>query len=113
LFDWAVKLEHIEKNPTDGVTFERPDTEGFAAWTESEISQFEAHWPIGTRERLALAIFIYTGLRRGDAATLGRQHVTDGVISLKTERPERRSSSPFWTSCKPSSTPAQRVQWST
>jgi len=32
---------------------------------------FEARWPIGTRERLALTILLYTGLRRGDAVSLG------------------------------------------
>ena len=86
LFAWALSRELVEKNPTDGVVFERPATEGFAVWSEAEIAKFEAHWPIGTRERLALAIFLFTGLRRGDAAILGRQHVTDGVISIKTEK---------------------------
>ena len=28
----------------------------------------------------------YTGLRRGDVARLGRQHVKDGVITLRTEK---------------------------
>jgi integrase len=41
---------------------------------------------IGTRERLALAVFLYTGLRRGDVARLGRRHVRNGVISLRTEK---------------------------
>jgi integrase len=36
--------------------------------------------------RLALAILLYTGLRRGDAARLGRQHVRDGVIMLRTQK---------------------------
>jgi integrase len=29
---------------------------------------------------------VYTGLRRGDAAKLGRQHVKDGTITLRTEK---------------------------
>jgi integrase len=42
--------------------------------------------PLGTRERLAFAILLYTGRRRGDAAVLGRQHVREGVIQLSTEK---------------------------
>jgi integrase len=29
---------------------------------------------------------LYTGLRRGDAVQLGRQHIRDGVISMRTEK---------------------------
>jgi integrase len=29
---------------------------------------------------------LYTGLRRGDAAKLGRQHVKDGIITIRTEK---------------------------
>jgi integrase len=29
---------------------------------------------------------LYTGLRRGDAAILGRQHVSDGVITMRAEK---------------------------
>ena len=87
LFAWAVDAEHIERNPCDGVeNVKRPKTGGFHAWTEAEISKFEARWPVGTRERLALAILLYTGLRRGDAARLGPQHVHEGVIVLDTEK---------------------------
>ena len=32
------------------------------------------------------SIFCFTGLRRGDAAVVGRQHVRDGVISIHTEK---------------------------
>jgi integrase len=41
---------------------------------------------IGTREHLALAVLLYTGLRRGDAARLGRQHIKNGRISVATEK---------------------------
>jgi hypothetical protein len=36
------------------------------SWTEAEIAQFEDRWPIGTRERLALALALYTGQRSSD-----------------------------------------------
>ena len=58
----------------------------FHTWTKEELACFEAHWPVGTRECLALDILLYTGLRRGDAARLGRPHVRDGVARILTEK---------------------------
>ena len=86
LFQWAKKAQHIEIDPTEGVRGFPNKTEGFHAWTEEEITKFELRWPIGTRERLALAVLLYTGLRRGDASDLGRQHIRDGVITFRTAK---------------------------
>jgi enterobacteria phage integrase len=35
-------------------------------WTEAEIAQFEAFWPVGSKPRLAFALHLYTGQRRSD-----------------------------------------------
>jgi len=86
LFSWALDAEHVKTNPTIDIVAPVPRTEGFHVWTEDEIDRFEARWPIGTRERLAIAILLYTGLRRGDAARLGPQHVKDRVITIRTEK---------------------------
>lgn len=85
-FKWMHDADMIEEDPTQGVKAPRYKTDGHHVWTEEEVRQFEAHWPIGTRERLALAIFLYTGLRVSDVCRLGRQHVKDGVISIKTAK---------------------------
>ena len=55
-------------------------------WTEDEMAAYEHRWPIGTRQRVWLDVLAYTGLRRGDAVRLGRQHVRNGVASLKVEK---------------------------
>jgi integrase len=86
LFRWAVEAGLLDTDPTEGVKRPAYQTEGYHVWTEEEVAQFEARWPLGTRERLALVIFLCTGLRRGDAARLGRQHLRDGVITIKTEK---------------------------
>jgi integrase len=86
LFTWAVDAELADSDPTEGIAWAVNKSEGHEPWTDDEIAAFEARWPTGTRERLALAIFLNTGLRRGDAAILGRQHVKDGVITLRTEK---------------------------
>jgi integrase len=86
LFRWADGAGLVESDPTQGVAKVIYKTYGHAPWTGEDITAFEARWPIGTRERLALAIFVYTGLRRGDASRLGRQHIKEGIISLRTEK---------------------------
>ena len=87
LFAWAVEAEHVEEDPTTNVkNVPRPKTGGFPVWTAADLDAFEKRWPIGTRERLAFAILLYTGFRRGDAARLGPQHVSNGVISIIADK---------------------------
>lgn len=86
LFRWAFDAGLVPSDPTIGIAIKKPKSKGFPVWTEDEIARFEKRWPLGTRERLMFDIFLYTGLRRGDAARLGRQHVRDGVITLDTEK---------------------------
>lgn len=88
LFAWAVEHEHVAVDPTKGVALlsGRNDAVGFHTWTEDELARFESRWPLGTRERLAFDVLLYTGLRRGDAVMLGRQHVRNGVILFRTEK---------------------------
>jgi integrase len=90
LFRWALEAEHVKEDPTVGVKNPREATgEGFPIWTEADIDAYQAHWPLGTRERVWLDVLLYTGLRRGDAVTLGRQHVRDGIATLRTEKSQR------------------------
>ncbi|WP_128562155.1 tyrosine-type recombinase/integrase [Methylobacterium crusticola] len=88
LFGWAVDREYVASNPTTGVKLlsGENDDAGFHAWTEEELAAFEARWPVGTRQRLAFDLLLYTGLRRGDAVRLGRQHVRGGELTLRTEK---------------------------
>ena len=87
LFRWALDAELVEIDPTASVKNPpRPKTAGFRAWTEDDIAAFERRWPAGSRERVWLHVLLYTGLRRGDAVTLGRQHVRGGVATLRTEK---------------------------
>jgi integrase len=82
-YAWASSEEGklVSSNPTKGVSLLKGDNDGigFHTWTEDEVAQYEAKWPIGTRERLALDILLYTGFRRGDAVRCGRQHIRDTV----------------------------------
>jgi integrase len=94
LFGWAHGKNLVSADPTIGVKVVKPKTAGFPVWTEADIEMFEARWPIGTRERVMLDVFLYTGLRRGDAARLGRQHIRSGVIEIDTEKTGMRVTIP-------------------
>jgi integrase len=86
LFQWLKEGGIVSANPCDGIKVKKPRTRGFAEWSYEEILRYENHWPIGTRERVMLDVFLYTGLRRGDASKVGKQHVRNGVISIQTEK---------------------------
>jgi integrase len=87
LFRWALEAGHVKVDPTAGVAnLPKPKTEGFPAWTEDDVAAYERRWPIGTKERVWLDVLLYTGLRRGDAVRIGRQHVRDGIATLTTAK---------------------------
>lgn len=87
LFEWASEVQHVRINPAANVKYPRLKSgEGFPVWTESDVDAYEARWPLGTRQRVWLAVLLYTGLRRGDAVRLGKQHVRDGTAKLRTEK---------------------------
>lgn len=87
LFRWALEAEYIKIDPTAGVKNPpKPGGEGFPVWEESDVERYQARWPLGTKERIWLDLLLYTGLRRGDAVRLGRQHLRDGVATLRTEK---------------------------
>jgi integrase len=57
-----------------------------SSWTDVDIARFEARHPVGSKARLALALLLYTGQRRGDVVRLGRQHIRNGVLSIKQSK---------------------------
>lgn len=84
LFDWAVRNEHVAINPCHGVERLKDRTDGFPAWTVDDVVRFREKHAVGTRARLAMEFMLMTGIRRGDMASVGRQHIRDGVFTLRT-----------------------------
>jgi len=88
MFQWAKKEGRIPDDPTLGVTREKVKTSGYPTWSEAEIERFEAAHPIGTKGRLAFALLLYTGQRRGDVVELGRQNIHDGLLTIDQGKTE-------------------------
>jgi integrase len=94
-FGWAVEQDPplLRSNPARDVRRIKYATKGFHTWTPDEVAQFEAHYPIGSKGRLALALLLFTGTRRQDMVTLGRQHIKDRWLKftprkMRHKRPE-------------------------
>src|SRR5208337_1271341 len=74
LFSWAIKNDLATVNPAEKLERLGGRTEGFYTWTEEDVEAFETRWAVGTRQRLAMAIMLYLGVRRSDAVVIGRKH---------------------------------------
>jgi integrase len=83
LLDFCVAEGFRPDNPASDIRFKLPKSDGFHEWSEMEIAAFEAYHLIGTQARLALALLLYTGQRRGDVIRIGPQHVRDGAIHVR------------------------------
>lgn len=91
LFRWALAAGLVRDDPTAGVKNpKRKKGPGFKKWTEEQVDQYYARWPLGTRQRVWIDVLLYTGLRRGDAVRFGKQHVRNGVGLLPTEKSRGR-----------------------
>jgi integrase len=73
-------------DPTIGVKRPKIKTDGVRTWTEDDIAAFEAVHPLGTLPRLALALLLYTGQRRGDVVRMGVQHIRGDLISVRQQK---------------------------
>jgi integrase len=68
LMNFALSTGDIVVNPTWGIKKFKEGTHH--TWTESELDKFERTWPLGTKQRTAYALALYTGQRRGDLAKM-------------------------------------------
>lgn len=85
VFAFALERGMVSVNPVVGVKLPK-EGKGFRPWTEDDIAQFVKHWPEGSRARLALALLLYTGQRRSDIVTMGRQHIRDGMLHVTQKK---------------------------
>lgn len=58
----------------------------FRAWTDEEHSKFEARWPLGTMQRRAYAIALYTGQRKSDIVNMRITARSGGSITLVQQK---------------------------
>jgi integrase len=77
----------VAVDPTVGVKLARAkDTGGYVMWPVQCIERYRAAHKLGTRARLAIELLYGTIQRRGDVVKLGRQHVQNGILSLRQQK---------------------------
>jgi integrase len=69
LIRFAIAHGWRQDDPSSGITLFREGTHH--TWTDAEIATFEARWPVGTLERTAFALLLFSGQRVGDVARMG------------------------------------------
>lgn len=104
LLAMAVRLDWVESSPVQ--EFEKLKLEGFyRRWSEAEISSFEAHWAVGTKQRLAFDLLLQTGQRSGDVRLMGRHNIENGRLVVRQSKTGKEM--------KPPITPALRASLDT
>ena len=73
-------------DPTLGIKKLRTGSSGYRTWTEGEIEAYHTRHSVGCRARLALDLMLYTGQRRADVVRMGRQHVREGVMTIRQSK---------------------------
>jgi enterobacteria phage integrase len=88
LIGHAIDIGWLKHDPSLGI--KRPKTEEIRSWTDGEIEMFEKQWSIGTKQRLAFALFLYTGQRRSDVHRMTWADVSGGTISVVQQKTGRK-----------------------
>jgi integrase len=97
MFNWALEQHPplLRSNPARDVKSFSYETEGFHTWTADEVRQFEDHYPVGTKPRLAFALMYYLGVRISDAVLLGRQHIRGGEFKFIPKKTRHKKMEPI------------------
>jgi integrase len=92
MFSWAVDndIAGVSINPAAKIKLLHSG-DGFHTWTVDEVRRFEAKHPAGTKARLMMHLALYTGLRLNNIATLGRQHIRNGVLRIRPNKTVKTS----------------------
>jgi integrase len=84
LLSHAVRVGYRNDNPVSEIDRYKGGTHH--TWTEAELAAYERRWPLGTRERLAYALLLYTGQRGGDVVKMRRSDISAGAIAVVQQK---------------------------
>lgn len=89
----AIERGWLRHDPTLGI--KRPKNKPIRSWTEGEIAVYETHWPVGTKERLAFALFIFIGQRISDVCRMGWPDVRGRTIDVVQQKTSAKLTIPL------------------
>jgi enterobacteria phage integrase len=84
LIKHAIKKRWIVGDPAAGI--KRAKGGEIRSFTDDEIWQYENHWEIGTKQRTAFALMLYTGQRRSDVHRMTWQDIDQRTGRIKVHQ---------------------------
>ncbi|MGB8601855.1 MAG: site-specific integrase [Rhizomicrobium sp.] len=84
LLSFAADRSLIDENPALGIKMLKVGW--YRDWTDEELEQFEAHWPLGTTERTGYALALYTAQRRADVAQMKWADIAGNTIRVRQQK---------------------------
>jgi integrase len=97
--NWLKAIRHLlqsaiptmrKDDPTSGIaTVKLPKGKPHHTWSDVEIGQYRAFWPLGTQQRLVLEFALETASRRCEVVKLGPQHIKNGRIRIERAKGSR------------------------
>ena len=80
-FQYCVDTVLITTNPADRLKRAKmAKTGGIRAWTEDDVDAFKAKHPLGSKARLALALYLNFGVRKSDVVRIGPRDIKGGAL---------------------------------
>ena len=71
----AIDSGFRKDDPSIGLKVKLPKSDGFPTWEDDEIERFETAYPLGTKERMALALLLNFAARCSDVVQVGPGNV--------------------------------------
>lgn len=86
LYKYGMKAKLVTHNPAAEVAYLSGSKDGWHTWTLDEVKKYWKRHPVGTKARLAIDLFFWTGQRLGDVIRWGPQHVKDGHLEFTQQK---------------------------
>jgi enterobacteria phage integrase len=93
LIRYAMALGWTDRDPTAGVKGYR--SKEIHTWNEDEIATFEKHWQVGSRQRLAFSLLLYTGQRGSDVHRMLWSDLVGDTIRVAQQKTTTKLSIPL------------------
>jgi len=94
---FAVRDGWRDDDPSVGVRLHRYTPRPHREWTRGEIEAYRARWPVGTPERAAMEVMLWTAAACVDAVRLGWQMVDDGWLGFDRQKTGHAATVPVGT----------------
>jgi integrase len=84
MFSFAVTIGQRRDNPFNAVPKYKLGTHH--TWSDNQLSAYEKCWPLGTRQRLAFDVLLYSAQRVGDVVRMQRSDIRNGVMTIVQQK---------------------------